>query len=364
MLDPKEYFTSSPEDKAYFATEVASATRTGVFSANFFNDTCYMDELGRAALGIPTDFPIRISESARFFADVEVAGKLLHQCTSGQPIETDVLARTYDDRKIWMRLTCKTKKNQEGDVIGVRGVFTSIDRYLRSKQEAEKHCEVIEAQNERLIHFAHIVSHNLRSHSSNLELTLELFKDIAEDDPIKVFYSYLDEISLNLSTTLHHLNEVVTINLAKNNLEVVNIKSVINTVTDKHRAIIDQHNITVKTDLFQLQYIEYVNTFMLKLIEVLFLNAVSHKDPNKNLVIQVRTKIKKNKRLLIFKDNGIGLDLENDLQSVFNLKTGKEERQDDLQLGLFLIKNQIESLGGDIIVKSKPGKGTRFNIKF
>jgi signal transduction histidine kinase len=33
-------------------------------------------------------------------------------------------------------------------------------------------------------------------------------------------------------------------------------------------------------------------------------------------------------------------------------------------MGLFLAKNQIEALGGDLVVKSTPGIGSCFTVKF
>jgi signal transduction histidine kinase len=37
---------------------------------------------------------------------------------------------------------------------------------------------------------------------------------------------------------------------------------------------------------------------------------------------------------------------------------------DAIGIGLFITKNQVESLGGSISVESQPGNGTTFIIKF
>jgi signal transduction histidine kinase len=82
-------------------------------------------------------------------------------------------------------------------------------------------------------------------------------------------------------------------------------------------------------------------------------------------VIQIRTKVKNQKRLLIVKDNGRGIDLKSQELSIFNsVDASSEDSKASKCMGLFLAKNQIEALGGDLVVKSMPGIGSCFTVKF
>ena len=104
--------------------------------------------------------------------------------------------------------------------------------------------------------------------------------------------------------------------------------------------------------------------FLKSILKHLLSNAIKYRHATRALKISVRTKIKNNKHLLVFKDNGIGIDLQKNGSKIFNMYRTFHDNDDAKGIGLFLTKNQVESLGGDISVKSILGEGTSFTIKF
>lgn len=71
-----------------------------------------------------------------------------------------------------------------------------------------------------------------------------------------------------------------------------------------------------------------------------------------------------NKILIKFKDNGLGIDLEKESGSVFGLYKRFHFHKEGKGIGLFMVKTQVESLGGKITIMSKINEGTEFNIEF
>ena len=64
---------------------------------------------------------------------------------------------------------------------------------------------------------------------------------------------------------------------------------------------------------------------------------------------------------ITFADNGIGIDEEN-LTRVFEMFYRATEQSDGSGIGLYIVKNAVDKLGGQISVASRVGQGTRFNI--
>jgi signal transduction histidine kinase len=64
---------------------------------------------------------------------------------------------------------------------------------------------------------------------------------------------------------------------------------------------------------------------------------------------------------IIFKDNGIGIDTEN-LNHIFEMFYRASEQSDGSGLGLYIVKNAVDKLGGTIQVESTLGEGTEFKI--
>jgi signal transduction histidine kinase len=67
---------------------------------------------------------------------------------------------------------------------------------------------------------------------------------------------------------------------------------------------------------------------------------------------------------LIFKDNGIGIDLERNRDKVFGLYQRFHDYPDSKGLGLYLVKSQVETMGGTINIESKVDVGTTFTLTF
>lgn len=63
-------------------------------------------------------------------------------------------------------------------------------------------------------------------------------------------------------------------------------------------------------------------------------------------------------------DNGLGIDLEMNKDKIFGMYKTFHGNPDAVGLGLFMMKNHIESMGGTIDVESEVGVGTTFNLYF
>ena len=71
-------------------------------------------------------------------------------------------------------------------------------------------------QNKRLQNFAYIVSHNLRSHTGNLEFMVNLFNESESQEEKDEVFEHIRSIAKNLKTTVTHLDEVVRIQTEPN----------------------------------------------------------------------------------------------------------------------------------------------------
>ena len=66
---------------------------------------------------------------------------------------------------------------------------------------------------------------------------------------------------------------------------------------------------------------------------------------------------------LIFEDNGMGIDMAKHGDQVFGMYKTFHQNNDAKGIGLFITRNQIESLGGTIKVESAINQGTKFTIR-
>jgi signal transduction histidine kinase len=95
----------------------------------------------------------------------------------------------------------------------------------------------------------------------------------------------------------------------------------------------------------------------------LYTNSLKYSSPKRKPVISVSSSSKNNYIQIEFKDNGQGIDLERHGSKVFGMYKTFHAHKEAKGIGLFITKNQIESMDGSISLKSKVDKGTTFFIK-
>ena len=63
-------------------------------------------------------------------------------------------------------------------------------------------------------------------------------------------------------------------------------------------------------------------------------------------------------------DNGKGIDLEKNHEQIFGMYKTFDQQPESNGIGLFITRNQVQSMGGNIYVCSTPGEGTTFTVQF
>jgi signal transduction histidine kinase len=92
-------------------------------------------------------------------------------------------------------------------------------------------------------------------------------------------------------------------------------------------------------------------------------NAIKFCENSRDSYLHIKAVIEPGWLLLIFEDNGIGIDLQKHKEKIFGMYKIIHPRADSKGLGLFMTLNQVEAMGGKIDVFSEENIGTTFIIK-
>ncbi|MEM1408499.1 MAG: ATP-binding protein, partial [Bacteroidota bacterium] len=92
-------------------------------------------------------------------------------------------------------------------------------------------------------------------------------------------------------------------------------------------------------------------------------NAIKYVDPNKDdSFIKLNIVISSASAEIMIIDNGIGIS-EHTLPKIFDMFYRATESSEGSGIGLYIVKNAIDKLGGSIKINSAEKKGTTFKIK-
>ncbi len=253
----------------------------------------------------------------------------------------------------------------EGNVTGIMGISMDITHLKKKESQLRKLINVTAIQNKKLINFAHIVSHNLRSHSANFAMLLKFLVDGHEEIDKAEILTMLTQASDNLMLTLEDLNEVVEINTNFNlKRKHLDLNQMVEKVKQNLSVQLESNKVKINNKIPKNFKVYGVPTYLESIILNLLTNAIKYKSPIRKPVITLTATKQKNTKTLSISDNGLGIDLNKYGDKIFGMYKTFHQRKDARGLGLYIIKNQIEAMGGSISVESQPGVGTTFKVRF
>jgi signal transduction histidine kinase len=113
------------------------------------------------------------------------------------------------------------------------------------------------------------------------------------------------------------------------------------------------------------KYIEYNQLYLESIFMNLLSNAIKYRSPDRLLEVNISTSISRSGELLLtFRDNGMGIDLKRHRDKIFGLYQRFHVNTEGVGLGLFIVKAQINSMGGTIEIDSIVDDGSTFTINF
>ena len=269
--------------------------------------------------------------------------------------------RTKSGEKRYWLISGGPNTNINGEIIGSIGIHLDITELKMLNIKADSLINDLTIRNEALSHYAHIVSHDLktplRTISTCINWLLEdntqtLDKDSLEYiDTVEEAISDMDKL---ISSTLQYTEIRTSRKVATQQLELQPVVDSIISFLNKNKTSDFEFNIVKPLPVVNLTEVKARQVFQ-NLIE----NAYKYRDKNKKSFVNIDWKEEEDFYQFSIQDNGIGISQEH-FSLVFEAFKKLNNRTDSSGIGLFIIKKTITSEGGKIWIESKKGVGTTF----
>lgn len=219
----------------------------------------------------------------------------------------------------------------------------------------------LKRKNEQLEEFTQIVSHNLRSPVGNILTLLNFFEEAESSEEKNEYLKLLKQAGSNTLNTLNELNDVLKIKQNKNiEKQLLKIEDVYLQVRSMLSAQITEIDALVTYDFSKAPTIQYPYIYLESILLNLLSNALKYYSPQRRPEIHFTTYIKNYQLILEARDNGLGINLQRYSHQIFKLRKTFHRHPESRGIGLFMIKNQLEAMGGDITLTSVENEGTTF----
>lgn len=241
------------------------------------------------------------------------------------------------------------------------GIALDITETIQSRDQLEEVVVSLEKKSEELNEFAHIASHNLRAPVANLIGLLDHYDHVnPANSTNKVILNKFSKTVDKLNLTLEDMHQVLRVR-AKEPMKynTLNLNDAVESVKLQLSEKIRRTKFQIQTN-FEVESIKYEKSHLDNLFLNLISNAIKYRREEVDPIIQIHASLSNNLVKLVFKDNGLGIDLNKHGKNLFGMYKRFHSDTEGKGLGLYLVKKQLTSQGGSISVESKPNYGTCF----
>lgn len=248
----------------------------------------------------------------------------------------------------------------------IYAVSKNITHTKKLEEDRQLLIKDLTAINSGLKQLTYTISHDLRSPVSNMMSLFSLLDLSQIQDEDSLLYLDLLEKSVHelkdtLDEQMEHLKETL---LLRSSLEPISLKEVFQATTTSIRSLIESSGASFVTDFSEVEFLLGNSFYLHSIFLNLITNSIKYARPGIPPVIRIISKKDGDATKLYFTDNGMGFDLGKIGNRMFGLNQVFTDRGNSNGIGLYLVKNYMNNIGGTITVSSQVNSGASFCLSF
>jgi signal transduction histidine kinase len=236
------------------------------------------------------------------------------------------------------------------------------ERKQSDKAIREQNDELVKI-NRELDSFVYSVSHNLRAPLMSVLGLLNLAKMNETKEEMSQYFEMMEHSIQKLDNTLKEILDYSRNARKEIEIKQINIREIIDDSIERLLYMEGSEKVR-KTMNVSGQSTLYSDAYrLLVILNNLLSNSIKYRDPKKSdNFVHFDINIEKTSLTIRVQDNGIGVAADF-LPKIFNMFYRATEKSDGAGLGLYIVSETVQKLGGKISVQSEYGVGTTFEIE-
>jgi PAS domain S-box-containing protein len=310
----------------------------------------------------------RIGENIENLIFEEFRDNFVNSCKkvlNGESVVYELNYPLMDISDSWYHTVMYPIRIDGGRNVGIGISAVDITERVKAAEEKEKFTRDLLHRNKDLEQFSYMVSHNLRAPVANIIGFSKMLSESKYDEENRTVFIEQIKISAGLlDEAIRDLNKILQV---KSELrfkkEEVQFSSLVETIKTSLQNIIEKEKTAIITDFKEAKSVMSDRAYLYSIFLNLITNSIKYHQPGKPARIEISTQNEGDSLLIRFKDNGIGINLKKYRKKVFGVYERFHPEIEGKGLGLFMVKTQVQILGGDIHLESEVNKGSQFIIK-
>ncbi|QHT71537.1 PAS domain-containing sensor histidine kinase [Rhodocytophaga rosea] len=241
-------------------------------------------------------------------------------------------------------------------------ILHTIDESKPNEEVLIQEKQLLQQENAELEKFMYSASHDLRSPMVSIMGVINVARMETQDEQMIVYLNFIEMSVRKLDNFVQDL-----INLSKNSatdirVEKIKLRELIHGIFDQLHYIENVKRIRKVIEVHDTAELHSDKERLNVVLSNLLSNAIKyHHYGQEDPFIAISIRVDNQQAVISLQDNGQGI-AEEHVHKIFNKFYRASQNSKGSGLGLFIVKETIEKLGGNIQVNSAIGKGTTFKI--
>jgi len=248
------------------------------------------------------------------------------------------------------------RERKKNTTNGVIITFVDITSRIKDLKDLEK----LIAEHELLLD---TIAHDIKNPLLALSMSIQLLKRAPEKE-LERFPSMLQNVENSLNKLKKIVYDLVETRWHEHRYlaveEILDLENILEDVRLTLAPQIQSTQAIIKKDIGSSE-VTFVRRKLRSVVYNLVNNALKYSSPGRKPEILIKSYIEPGYVVISVSDNGIGINRDN-LDLIFNKHHRVESSGEGNGVGLYLVKEILETSGGKIAVESEPGKGSVFSL--
>ncbi|MEN9999329.1 MAG: hypothetical protein RI922_2319 [Bacteroidota bacterium] len=336
------------------------------------NNRVYYSKTTRDILELDDETVPTLELGMSFYQDEECRSRVekvvQKAIDDGTPWDEELKIVTAKGNQKWVRGIGRAEF-RNGSCARLLGSFQDITARKNTELELKKLNEVLEERalklqqsNEELEQFAYVASHDLQEPLRMVTSFLSLLERKYEgqlDEKAGQYIHFAVDGAKRMRQIILDLLEFSRVGRIREELDHVNINTLVETITSLYREKIEELNASIVFE--NLPIIDSYETPVYQLLQNLISNSLKYHSVSEPPRVEIKVVEQETDWLFTVKDNGIGIDPSYHAK-IFQLfqRLHTKNEYTGSGIGLSLCKKIIDDLRGKIWLESEEGKGCTF----
>lgn len=244
-------------------------------------------------------------------------------------------------------------------------VAKNITHRKQNEQDRNRVLERVVQTNAELKRLSYATSHDIRLPVNNLLAAFEVLDSLdVEDAELREMHDVLRQSAIQLKTTLDaYLDEINNRLAGQESNEAVALLPQVEQVVESLSQSVKAADGEIRL-WFGKEVVVWGNAVQLRSVFLnLFSNALKFSRPGVPPVIEVHAFRQDGEWEISVNDNGIGFDADLHAERIFEPNARLTDAVEGKGIGLHLVREMVERMGGKIRAESQPGSGSNFILQ-